>query len=39
MKKGAQMFLRAANKKYPDLYPKQQLRVGGVVTGVVRKFI
>ncbi len=39
MKKGSQMFLRAANKKYPDLYPKQQLRVGGVVTGVVRKFI
>lgn len=39
MQKGKQMFLRAANKKYPDLYPQQELRVGGVVTGVVRKFI
>lgn len=39
MKKGSQLFLRAANKMYPDMYPREQLRFGGVVTGVVRKFI
>lgn len=39
MKKGDKVFLRAANSKYPDIYPRQQLRVGGVVTGVVRKYI
>jgi len=39
MKKGSKTFLRAANPKYPDIYPRQQLRVGGVVTGVVRKYI
>lgn len=39
MKKGSKIFLRAANPKYPDIYPRQQLRVGGVVTGVVRKYI
>ncbi len=39
MQKGKKMFLRAANKKYPDLFPKHELRVGGVVTGVVRQYI
>lgn len=39
MKKGNKVFLRAANPKYPDIYPRQQLRVGGVVTGVVRRYI
>ena len=39
MNKGSKIFLRAANPKYPDIYPRQQLRVGGVVTGVVRKYI
>ncbi len=39
MKKGSTVFLRAANAKYPDIYPREQLRVGGVVTGVVRKYL
>ncbi len=39
MQKGRRLFLRAANKKYPDLFPRQELRVGGVVTGVVRQYI
>lgn len=39
MQKGKKMFLRAANKKYPDLIPKFELKVGGVVTGVVRQYI
>ncbi len=39
MQKGKKMFLRAANKKYPDLIPKYELKVGGVVTGVVRQYI
>lgn len=39
MQRGKKMFLRAANKKYPDLFPKHELRVGGVVTGVVRQYI
>ncbi len=39
MKKGSNVFLRAANVKYPDIYPREQLRVGGVVTGVVRRYI
>lgn len=39
MKKGKKMFLRAGNKKYPDLFPKYELKVGGVVTGVVRQYI
>lgn len=39
MKKGNKVFLRAANPKYPDIYPRMQLRVGGVVTGVVRRYI
>jgi SOS regulatory protein LexA len=39
MQRGKKMFLRAGNKKYPDLFPKHELRVGGVVTGVVRQYI
>ncbi len=39
MQRGKKMFLRAANKKYPDIFPKYELKVGGVVTGVVRQYI
>lgn len=38
MKKGSAMFLRAANKKYPDIHPKDELSIGGVVRSVIRKY-
>lgn len=31
-------YLEAANPNYPALYPKHQLKIYGVVKGVVRKF-
>jgi SOS-response transcriptional repressor LexA len=30
--------LRPANKKYPDIRPRQELNVAGVVTSVIRKY-
>ena len=38
IKRGPKMFLRAANKKYPDIHPEEELKIGGVVTSVVRKY-
>jgi len=38
VKRGPAIFLRAANKKYPDIHPKDELKVGGVVTSVLRKY-
>lgn len=37
-KKGKQIILEAANPKYPDIHPRRELRLGGVVTAVVRKY-
>lgn len=37
-KKGGEIRLVAANQKYPVLIPKQELVLGGVVTGVVRRY-
>ncbi|GIW62545.1 MAG: LexA repressor [Patescibacteria group bacterium] len=31
--------LKPANKKYPVIYPKEELIIAGVVTGVVRKYL
>ena len=31
-------FLRAGNKKYNDIYADQELKMFGVVTGVIRKY-
>lgn len=31
------LFLEPANKNYPPLYPKRELKIRGVVKGVVRK--
>ncbi|OGK52086.1 repressor LexA [Candidatus Roizmanbacteria bacterium RIFCSPLOWO2_01_FULL_41_22] len=31
-------FLRAANEKYPDIHPREELKIRGIVKGVVRKF-
>lgn len=38
MKRGTKTFLRAANKKYPDIHPETELKIGGVVTSVIRKY-
>jgi repressor LexA len=37
-KRGAKIFLRAANKKYPLIEPKAELVIGGVVVANVRKY-
>jgi SOS regulatory protein LexA len=37
-KKGKQIILEAANPKYPDISPRSELRLGGVVTAVIRKY-
>lgn len=36
--KTGQTYLEAANDKYPDIYPENELSVGGVVKGVLRKY-
>lgn len=38
MKKRDKVFLRAANKKYPDIHPKDELKVAGTVSSVIRKY-
>jgi|GEM_PF-117902 len=35
---GGRVVLKAANKKYPPIVPREELRVAGVVTAVVRKY-
>ena len=37
-KKGKEVYLEAANPKYPRITPVMDLRLGGVVTAVVRKY-
>jgi repressor LexA len=37
-KQGKQVYLEAANPKYPIIKPKTELRLGGVVTAVIRKY-
>ena len=36
-KDGKKVFLLAANSKYPPFYPKQELKIHGVVRAVLRK--
>ena len=36
-KKGI-FYLEAANPKYPDIHPENDLQVGGIVKGVLRKY-
>lgn len=31
-------YLHAANPKYPDFYPREELKIFGVVIGVIRKY-
>ncbi len=38
LKKGSTVFLRAANKKYPDIHPKDELKIAGTVSSVIRKY-
>ncbi|MDP3921694.1 MAG: transcriptional repressor LexA [Candidatus Omnitrophota bacterium] len=37
-KKNGKVTLRAANKRYPDIEPKRELVIGGVVVANVRKY-
>ncbi|MDD5168732.1 MAG: transcriptional repressor LexA [Syntrophales bacterium] len=37
-KDGAKVYLEAANPKYPIINPKTELRLGGVVMAVIRKY-
>jgi SOS regulatory protein LexA len=37
-KKGKEVYLEAANPKYPRIKPLAEMRLGGVVTAVVRKY-
>ena len=37
-KKGGKVYLEAANPKYPIIWPKTALQLGGVVTAVIRKY-
>jgi repressor LexA len=34
----AGFFLEAANALYPEIHPQGELRIGGVVTGLIRKY-
>ncbi|MBD3327918.1 repressor LexA [Candidatus Peregrinibacteria bacterium] len=38
VKSGSQVLLRPANRKYATIKPKQELRIAGVVTSVIRKY-
>jgi repressor LexA len=35
---GNEMYLEAANKKYPPIYPKDELKISAVVKAVIRKY-
>lgn len=37
-KKGEQVYLEPANKKYKPIYPEETLRIAAIVKGVVRKY-
>ncbi len=38
IQRGERIFLRPANKRYPDIYPQEELKIGGVVSSVIRKY-
>ena len=37
-KQNGKIYLEAANPKYPIIWPKTELQLGGVVTAVIRKY-
>ncbi|MGZ3598100.1 MAG: LexA family protein, partial [Syntrophales bacterium] len=38
LRKGKEIVLEAANPKYPIIRPKNELRLGGIITAVIRKY-
>lgn len=38
MKENGKVYLKPANKKYKNIYPKQRLELGGVVINVIRSY-
>lgn len=38
IKRADTTLLRAANAAYPDIHPQSEMKIGGVVTSVVRKY-
>lgn len=39
IKRGAQIILRPANRQYPDIHPREELKIAGVVSSVIRKYV
>lgn len=37
-RQGNEVVLEAANPKYPPIHPRQELKLGGIVTAVIRKY-
>jgi len=37
-KRGQKIFLQSANKKYPPIYPTEELKIAAVVQAVIRKY-
>ncbi len=37
-KKGSRVYLQAANRNFPDIFPHQELKIPAVVVAVVRKY-
>ncbi len=37
-KRGGRIILKSANEKYPPIRPKEELRLGGIITAVIRKY-
>ncbi len=37
-KSGGQVRLIAANKKYPPIKPREELKIGGIIVAVIRKY-
>jgi SOS regulatory protein LexA len=37
-KKGRQIYLEPANKKYKPIYPEHELKIAAIVKGVIRKY-
>jgi len=37
-KKGKEVVLEAANPRYPLIRPRAELKVGGIITAVIRKY-
>ena len=38
VKRGSQVFLKPANKLFPVIAPREELKIAGVVTAVIRKY-